>query len=118
MNAIDFVDYKLNRLVDELPLDEESVQVTLRLPISIRHKADVVSDFLSITRNSLFVAFLDESVQSAFCRLEDNPVISDMKINGMTPSEAYQALLSGKLSTVKGGLSPEESEEFLESEGV
>lgn len=117
MNVQEFVDYRLRRFLDDevgINDDDQIVQVTLRLPVRIRNKADVVAQFLSITRNSLFVAVLQDGVQSAFDRLKDNPVTSNMRINDRTPDEAYNAISSGESIVI--GLTMDEMEEFKHSQ--
>lgn len=113
MNINDFVDYHLRRFLDDevrFNDHDEIVQVTLRLPVSIRNKADVVSQFVSITRNALFVGILEDGVQQAFDRLKDNPVTSDMRVNDRTPDEAYLALSSGEPIVI--GLTLDEIHDF------
>ena len=111
MKVQDFVDYHLRRFEEEVREDEQIVQVTLRLPVHIKNRADVVSEFLRVTRNSLFVAILADGTQAAFDRLKDNPVFSSLSFNGFTPEQAFQALSSGDSTAV--GWTVSEMEEFV-----
>lgn len=117
MNVQDFIDYKLRCFLDSISDEEEVVQVTLRIPTRIKHQADAVSTFMSMSRNALFSAILDDGIRVAFDRLNDNPVCTAMKVNDMTLDEYHASLLAGK-TTVREPLSQEEIEAKFAPKGV
>lgn len=112
MNVQDFVDFKIRSMLEDIYDPGEVVQVTLRIPVVDRHKADVVSEFLHISRNALFAQIIADGVQVAFDRLKNNPVASGMHYNDMTPDQALEALLAGK--SIACGMSRTEIEEYVE----
>jgi hypothetical protein len=96
MKIQEYVDYQIRSSLEGAVDPGEIVQVTLRIPVIDRHKADVICAFIGVTRNALFTAILQDGLDVAFERIKQNPVASSMTVNGKTPDEAYEALLSGQ----------------------
>lgn len=97
MNEVkEYVDYKLRQLVEAVSESPETYQVTVRVPVRVRARLDVVAEFLHISRSALIVEILSEGSMVAFERLENNPILSGLQIEGRSPAECFALALEGK----------------------
>lgn len=88
IKAVDFRMQELARMVN--PDKTTTVQMTVRIPETLKTKLDVISSFMSGTRNSLLVEFLEIACDEAIARIEDNPYMSGFLVNGLSISETLK----------------------------
>lgn len=93
---IEAVDFRMQAMAREADQSKDStVQMTVRIPESLKTKLDVISNFIGGTRNSILVEFLEISCREAIERIEHNPYMSGLTVNGRTISEALEDGIKG-----------------------
>jgi len=91
----DVIDFKMKSRLAETDAKEATTQLTVRVPESLKVKLDVISDFIGGTRNSLLVELLEVACDEAIERINDNPYIEELSINGKTIYQAIEAAMKG-----------------------
>ena len=92
--AVDFRMQTMARQADQGK--DSSIQMTVRIPESLKIKLDVISKFLGSTRNSLLVEFLEIACKEAVERIQDNPYMESLAINGRSITEALAEATKGE----------------------
>jgi hypothetical protein len=93
---IEAVDFRMQAMAREADQNKDAtVQMTVRIPESLKIKLDVISNFIGGTRNSILVEFLEISCREAIDRIENNPYMSGLTVNERTISEALEDGLKG-----------------------
>lgn len=85
-DAVDFRMQAMARQADQSK--DSSIQMTVRIPESLKIKLDVISNFLGGTRNSILVEFLEIACKEAIERIQDNPYMEGLTVNGKSITEA------------------------------
>lgn len=93
-DAVDFRMQAMARRADESK--DPTVQMTVRIPESLKTKLDVLSGFMGGTRNSLLVEFLEIACREAIERIQDNPYMDNLTVNGMTISVAVERAMKNQ----------------------
>jgi hypothetical protein len=66
------VDYHLQNLVRSLPDDEKAVQLTSRIPASLKIRLDLCASYLDLTRNSFLIDLLEAALPTVEQVLRDS----------------------------------------------
>lgn len=93
IEAVDFRMQAMARQADQSK--DQTVQMTVRIPESLKAKLDVISRFMGGTRNSILVEFLEIACNEAIERIENNPFMEHLTVNGQTISEAVHSAMRG-----------------------
>lgn len=102
---IEAVDFRMQAMAREADQSKDAtVQMTVRIPESLKIKLDVISNFIGGTRNSILVEFLEIACREAIDRIENNPYMRDLTVNERTISEALEHGIKGSRETDLPGL--------------
>jgi hypothetical protein len=94
---IEAVDFRMQAMAREADQSKDStVQMTVRIPEGLKIKLDVISNFMGGTRNSVLVEFLEIACREAIERIENNPYMGGLTVNGQTISEALAEAMKGE----------------------
>jgi predicted DNA-binding protein len=94
---IEAVDFRMQALARQADQSKDaSIQMTVRIPETLKIKLDVLSDFMGGTRNSLLVEFLEIACKEAIERIENNPYVSELKVKDKSISEAIAEAMKGE----------------------
>jgi hypothetical protein len=93
---IEAIDFRMQAMARQADQSKDStVQMTVRIPESLKTKLDVISRFVGGTRNSILVEFLEIACNEAIERVENNPYMEHLTVNDQTISEALHAAMRG-----------------------
>jgi predicted transcriptional regulator len=102
---IEAVDFRMQAMAREADHGKDSsIQMTIRMPESLKIKLDVISNFMGGTRNSILVEFLEIACREAIERIETNPYMSGLTVNGRSISEALADASKGELADLDDAL--------------
>jgi hypothetical protein len=102
---IEAVDFRMQAMAREADQSRDAtVQMTVRIPESLKIKLDVISNFIGGTRNSILVEFLEIACREAIDRIENNPYMSGLTVNDQTISEALEHGIKGSRESDLPGL--------------
>lgn len=110
----ELIDFKMRCLDLETQAKEATTQLTVRVPESLKVKLDVMSEFVGGTRNSLLIELLEIACDEAIERINDNPYIGNLTINGKTIHQAIEAAMKGEVANPGLADAEHETETSLE----
>lgn len=94
---IEVVDFRMQAMARQADQSKDvSIQMTVRIPETLKIKLDVISDFMGGTRNSLLVEFLEIACKEAIERIENNPYVDGLKVKGKSISETVAEAMKGE----------------------
>lgn len=95
------IEYRLETIARSATPEEATIQITSRLPASLKLRLDTCAEFLGMTRNSFLIDLLEAAIPDAESAIRDAQL--SLGINGQparTYDEAVKAAIeSGKSST-------------------